>query len=168
VTGQFSMETPEEQPPDPHAAGICKRPGCGNPLPTANRGRGRSRQFCCNECARRYHNDARIPAPRANPPDIADPFAALETLVRQLAVVVRAAGEQAASADVAQVRARMAEAEAARLRAEASAVAAAGHAAAAAKQIEALNQALADAHAQIRATRAELERRDRASPRRPP
>jgi hypothetical protein len=175
VTSQFSAETPEERPPglasppgSPGSAGICKRPGCGNPLPTTNRGRGRARQFCSNECARRYHNDARIPAPRGNTQDSADPLAALETLIRQLAVLVRAAREQAASADAAQVRARVAEAEAARLRAEAarlraeaSAAAAARNMAAATNQIEALNQALADAHAEIRAARAELERRSR-------
>ena len=40
----------------------CKRPGCGNPLP-ADGGRGRHRVFCSDECARRYHNDARLPVP---------------------------------------------------------------------------------------------------------
>ena len=50
------------QPPaDQAAAVLCRRPGCGRPLPVS--GRGRTRQFCSDDCARRYHNDARIPAP---------------------------------------------------------------------------------------------------------
>jgi hypothetical protein len=40
----------------------CKRPGCPNPLPPDG-GRGRQRVFCSDDCARRYHNDARIPVP---------------------------------------------------------------------------------------------------------
>ncbi|HEX2746324.1 MAG TPA: hypothetical protein VHN16_18250, partial [Streptosporangiaceae bacterium] len=67
-------------PPDGQVPGAapaaCKRPGCGNPLPAQDR--GRSRQFCGPECARRYHNDARIPAPAATAADTpADPLAAL-------------------------------------------------------------------------------------------
>ena len=48
------------QPASEAAAVICRRPGCGQPLPAP--GRGRARQFCSDDCARRYHNDARIPA----------------------------------------------------------------------------------------------------------
>ncbi|HSZ38973.1 MAG TPA: hypothetical protein VK817_03355 [Trebonia sp.] len=80
MTGQFS---------------VCKRPGCGKPLPVSH-GPGRARQFCSPECARRYHNDARGPAPRTAPAEPADPFAALESLLRQLTVTVRAIREQAA------------------------------------------------------------------------
>jgi hypothetical protein len=31
-------------------ATICKRPGCGSPLPAQDR--GRNRQFCSTDCAR--------------------------------------------------------------------------------------------------------------------
>ena len=55
----------------------------------------------------------------------ANPLVALESLVRQAAVLVRAALEQAAAVDPAQVLAQLAEAEAARQRAEALASAAA-------------------------------------------
>jgi hypothetical protein len=105
------------------AAVICKRPGCGNPLPAQDR--GRNRQFCSDSCARRYHNDARIPAPAAITSADQDPLAALDALTRQAAVLVRAAREQAASLDPAAVRAQIADAEAARRRAEAAAVTAA-------------------------------------------
>src|SRR6266702_4606305 len=103
------------------APAACKRPGCPNTLPPP--GRGRARQFCSDDCARRYHNDARIPAPAAAPAGDTDPLPALEVLLRQAAVLVRAAREQAASLDPAAVRAQIAEAEAARRRAEAAAVA---------------------------------------------
>jgi hypothetical protein len=96
------------QPPaDQAAAVICRRPGCGRPLPAS--GRGRTRQFCSDDCARRYHNDARIPAPAAVPVPVGDtdPVAALDTLIRQAAVLVRAAREQAASLDPAAVRAQI-------------------------------------------------------------
>jgi len=96
------------------AHAICRRPGCGSPLPAP--GRGRTRHFCSDDCARRYHNDARIPAPAAVPAGDPDPVAALDTLIRQAAVLVRAAREQAASLDPAAVRAQIAEAEAARRR----------------------------------------------------
>src|SRR6266567_2674424 len=104
-------------PPDGQVPGtasaVCKRPGCGNPLPA--RDRGRARQFCGAECARRYHNDARISAPAATAADTpADPLAALEGVIRQAAVLIRAARQQAAGLDPARVRAQVAEAEAAR------------------------------------------------------
>jgi hypothetical protein len=157
VTSQCSAERPEEQPSDTLDPAICKRPGCGNPLPVSTRGRGRSRQFCSNECARRYHNDARIPRPRTTePPDSRDPLTALDALIRQAAVFLRAAREQAASMEAAQVRAHLAESEAARLRAEASAAAAATRAAKAQDQVQALTEALAAARAEVRAVNAEL------------
>jgi hypothetical protein len=122
----------------------------------ANKGRGRTRQFCSNECARRYHNAARIPSPRASPPDAGNPLAALDSLIRQAAVLVRAALDQDARVDPAYVRAQLAEAEAARLRAEALALAAAARAGEAQKRIEALTEELAAACEEARAARAAL------------
>jgi hypothetical protein len=134
------------QPPaDQAAAVICRRPGCGRPLPAP--GRGRTRQFCGDDCARRYHNGARVPAPAAVPVGDTDPLAALDTLIRQAAVLVRAAREQAASLDPAAVRAQIAEAEAARRRAEAAAITAAAHAAEARQETDALAEALTAARA---------------------
>ena len=126
-------------------AAVCKRPGCGHPLPPAP-ARGRNRQFCSTDCARRYHNDARIPAPAATPvTSDTDPLTSLEALIRQAAVLVRAAREQAASLDPAAVRAQIAEAEAARRRAEATAVTATAQAAQALQETGALAEALAAA-----------------------
>jgi len=126
------------------AAVICRRPGCGAPLPAS--GRGRTRQFCSDDCARRYHNDARIPVAAAAPlTSGTDPLAALESLLRQAVVHARAAAEQAASLDPAAVRAQVAEAEAARRRAEAAAVTAAAREAEARQETQALAEALAAA-----------------------
>ena len=125
------------------AHAICRRPGCGSPLPAP--GRGRTRQFCSDDCARRYHNDARTPAPAAIPIGDTDPVAALDTLIRQAAVLVRAAREQAASLDPDAVRAQIAEAEAARRRAEAAAITAAAQADQARQDTDALAEALAAA-----------------------
>ena len=94
----------------------CKRPGCPNALPPDG-GRGRHRVFCSDECARRYHNDARIPVPAAPGGQDADPLAALEQALRQAAVLARTARDQAAALDPARVRADIADAEAARRRA---------------------------------------------------
>jgi len=151
------------QVPGAPAPAVCKRPGCGNALPGQDR--GRTRQFCSDECARRYHNDARVPAPAAVPADSsADPLAALDTVIRQAAVLTRAARDMAAGLDPARVRAQIAEAEAARRRAEAAAVTAEARAAqaatAAARQATqaaeaALEQARRDAAGQIAAAQAE-------------
>ena len=123
---------------------ICRRPGCDRPLPA--RGRGRNRVFCSDDCAQRYHNDARIPAPAAGTlTGDQDPLAAPGALTRQIAVLVRAAREQAASLDPAHVRAQVAEAEAARRRAEAAAVTAQAQAAEAREETAALAGALAAA-----------------------
>src|SRR5258707_499273 len=119
---------PDPQMPGASAPALCKRPGCGNTLP--DRDRGRTRQFCSDQCARRYHNDARISAPAAplaadssaDPlaaDSSADPLAALDAVIRQAAVLTRAALEMTASLDPARVRAQIADAEAARRRAEA-------------------------------------------------
>src|SRR5215469_1848138 len=96
----------------------CKRPGCGNAVPPGT-GRGRHRVFCSDDCARRYHNDARLPAPGSTTTE-PDPLAALDPLIRQAAVLIRAARDQAAALDPASVRAQLADAEAARRRAEAA------------------------------------------------
>ena len=127
---------------DDPATAICKRPGCSNPLPEAG-ARGRNRQFCGPDCSRRYHNDARIPTPAATAvTSDTDPLTVLETLLRQAAVLVRTAAQQAASLDPAAVRAQVAEAEAARRRAEAAAVTAAAQAAQALGETAALAEAL--------------------------
>ncbi|HEX6523033.1 MAG TPA: hypothetical protein VF070_23985 [Streptosporangiaceae bacterium] len=123
----------------------CRRPGCTRPLPAHER--GRSRQFCSDECARRYHNDARIPPPRAagtgQPGE--DPLTTLDALLRQAAACAKTAREQAAALDPAQVRAQIADAEAARRRAEAAAVTAAARQAEAEAEAQALTDALAAA-----------------------
>ena len=140
MTSNPPVGRPDSQLPGTSARAVCKRPGCGNILPGQDR--GRTRQFCSTDCARRYHNDARIPAPPAAAlADSSDPLAALDAVIRQAAVLTRAAREMAASLDPAQVRAQVAEAEAARRRAEAAAVTADARAA----QAEAETQALAEA-----------------------
>jgi hypothetical protein len=67
----MTSNPPDGQVPGASAPAVCKRPGCGNPLPAQDR--GRTRQFCSTDCARRYHNDARIPAPAAVPPSADSP-----------------------------------------------------------------------------------------------
>ena len=173
MASEFSAEDPYDQPVNRggRAGGgpvLCKRPGCGKPLPVPQ-GRGRTRQFCSNECARRYHNDARVPSarvPSARVPsvrtptlDADDPLAALDSLIRQAGTLVRAALDQADKADGASILAQLAEAEAARLRAEALASAATARAIAAQQQVDALTEALAATREEARAAREELRRR---------
>ena len=150
----------EGQPQPPAAAQACKRPGCARPVP-ASAGRGRSRVFCSDECARRYHNDARLPAPGAGPDNgDADPLAALEQLLRQAGACARAAREQAAALQPARVRADIAGAEAARRLAEAAAATAAALQAEAEAETRALAEALDAARADqdsARALAAELD-----------
>lgn len=143
----MTSNPPETQP----AAGLCKRPGCGSPLPDQDR--GRTRQFCSHDCATRYHNGLRIPAP-APADSTADPLAALDALLRQAAVLARAAREQAARLDPARVRAQIAEAEAARRQAEAAAVTAAARAAEALAETQALAEALDAARDDVRTAQA--------------
>jgi hypothetical protein len=139
------------------APGICKRPGCGNVTPVQDR--GRTRVFCSDDCARRYHNDARLPAAAAQLPadSPADPLTALDALIRQAAVLTRTAREQAAGLDPARVRAQIADAEAARRRAEAATVTAEARAAEAAAETQALAEALDAAREDTRAAQAEAE-----------
>lgn len=148
---------------EPGSQGVCKRPGCGNPLPPS--GRGRARQFCSPGCARRYHNAARVPAHVAMPVDGGDPVAALEALVRHATVLVRTVREQTTSLDPARVRAEVAEAQAARARAEASAAAANARAEEAISEIEALAESIEELRAErdeslasLRREREELDR----------
>src|SRR5581483_11461486 len=119
---------------DDHGA-VCKRPGCGQLLPAQER--GRTRQFCSTDCARRFHNDSRIPAPAAGAGE-PDPLTALDALIRQ-----------AASLNPASVRAQIADAEAARRRAEAAAVTAQAQAAEALQETAALTEALAAARGDL-------------------
>jgi hypothetical protein len=119
----------------------CKRPGCGNLIPPGA-GRGRHRVFCSDDCARRYHNDARIPAPIPAASGDGDALAALEQALRQAAVLARAARDQAAALDPARVRADIADAEAGRRRAEAAAVTAQARQAEAEAEAQALAEAL--------------------------
>jgi hypothetical protein len=121
---------------------ICKRPGCGNAVPPGS-GRGRHRVFCGDDCARRYHNDARAPAGGGSGEQ--DPLAMLEALVRQAAVLVKAARDDAAGLAPARVRAEIADAEAARRRAEATAVTAQARQAETESEAQALAEALAAA-----------------------
>ena len=154
MTSNPPAGSPEGQVPGAPAAAICKRPGCGNILPAGER--GRARQFCGDACARRYHNNARVPVlSGAAPADSsADPLAALDTVIRQAAVLTRAAREQAAALDPARVRAQIAEAEAAQRRAEAAAVTAEARAAEAAAESQALAEALDAARQDTRAAQA--------------
>jgi hypothetical protein len=148
----MTSTTPDEQQPGT-AARACRRPGCGNPLPAQDR--GRTRQFCSTECARRYHNDARPPAaPATVTDDSTDPLAALDAMIRQGAVLVRAAREQADSLDPARVRAQVADAEAARRRAEAAAVTAEARRAEAGAETLAMSEGLDAARADTRAAQA--------------
>src|ERR1039458_5317131 len=119
----------------------CKRPGCGSAVPPGA-GRGRHRVFCSDDCARRYHNDARIPAPAAGGSGDGDPLTVLEPLLRQAAVLARAARDQAAALDPARIRADIADTEAARRRAEAAAVTAPARQAEPATRAQALAEAL--------------------------
>src|SRR5262245_54177710 len=109
MTSNPPAGSPGDQVPGTPAPGICKRPGCENITPA--RDRGRTRVFCSDDCARRYHNDARVTAAAAAqlPADpAADPLAALDAVIRQAAVLTRAARDQAAGLDPARVRAQIA------------------------------------------------------------
>src|SRR5229473_2162783 len=145
------------QVPGTSAPAVCKRPGCGNALPGQDR--GRTRQFCGDECARRYHNDARVPAPAAAVPadSSADPLAALDAVIRQAAVLTRAARDMAAGLDPARVRAQVAAAQA---EAAGQATAARAEAARCARERDDATQAARRADAEVaRARQAEADAR---------
>src|SRR5216683_1245814 len=110
--------------------GQCKRAGCGRPLPPGDR--GRSRQFCSDECRIRHYNAQRGQAAIPAPPPADGPEASLARLSQLLAEASRlasAASAQVAAADPGRVAAVLAEAEAARRRAEAHAATASAQAA---------------------------------------
>lgn len=102
--------------------GICKRPGCGKPVPET--GRGRRRVFCSDDCSRRFYNAARYQSGErpAGGDARVDPLGELEGLMRESGRLIKAARDQAAGLDPARVRADLADAEAARRRAEAAVV----------------------------------------------
>jgi hypothetical protein len=110
--------------------GHCKRAGCGKPLPPG--GRGRSREFCSDECRIRHYNAMRGQAAVATPPPTGGPEAGLARLAQLLTESSRlaaAVSAQVAEAEPGRVAAVLAEAEAARRRAEASAATASAQAA---------------------------------------
>jgi hypothetical protein len=114
--------------------GRCKRAGCGRPLPPGER--GRSRQFCSDECRIRHYNAMRGTASAPAPPPADGPQASLGRLSQLLAEASRlaaVASAQVAEADPGRVAAVLAEAEAARRRAEAHAATASAQAAEAAE-----------------------------------
>jgi chromosome segregation ATPase len=148
--------TSQPQPAGSQDLAACRRPGCGQPLPPP--GRGRTRQFCSDDCARRYHNDARIGVPAASGDQDTDPLAALEQALRQAAVLARTARDQAAALDPARVRAGIADTEAARRRAEAAAVTAQARQAEAEAEAQALAEALQAARDETRRTRDDAAR----------
>lgn len=142
MTSDFLGRGAEGSTSAAHGAAICKRPGCGKQVPVTTR--GRTRQFCSNECARRYHNDARGATRKLRAAEAEDPLARLEDLLPQVMTCLRAIREQLANADASQARAQLAEAEALRRYAEAEAAAA--------------RTALAAARSDALAARAEAER----------
>ena len=137
--------------PGPDVAGeaiprVCKRPGCGSPVPWS--GRGRTRLFCGDACSRRFHNAAR-PATggvAVSPEQAGDPLGALEALIGQAGSLIMLARGQAAALDPETVAVQLAEAEAARRRAEARAVTAEARAAEAEQEVLAALDAAAAAH----------------------
>lgn len=116
---------------------VCKRPGCGNLVPAA--GRGRTRLFCGDVCSRRFHNAARPVAGggAVSPEQAGDPLGALAALIAQAGSLLEMAREQAAALDPEMVAVQLAEADAARCRAEARAVTAEAQAAEAEQEMRA-------------------------------
>jgi len=126
---------------------VCKRPGCGNLVPVA--GRGRTRVFCGDVCSRRFHNAARPAAGggvAVSPEQAGDPLGALAALITQAGSLLEMAREQAAALDPEMVAVQLAEAEAARCRAEARAVTAEAQAAEAEQEMRAALEEAVAAH----------------------
>ena len=154
--------------------GCCKRAGCGRPLPPGER--GRSRQFCGDECRIRHYNGLRGQAAVPAPPPADGPEASLGRVAQLLAEASRlaaTASAQVAAADPGRVAAVLAEAEAARRRAEAHAATASAQAGESAESAAAAWEAAdaaeaardaAQARAQAAAERArELEQQSAAT-----
>jgi hypothetical protein len=114
---------------------VCKRPGCGNPVPWS--GRGRIRLFCGDACSRRFHNAGRPAAGgvAVSSEQAGDPLGALAALVGQAGSLITLARGQVAALDPEVVAVQLAEAEAARRRAEARAVTAEARAAEAGQEM---------------------------------
>jgi hypothetical protein len=125
---------------------VCKRPGCGNLVPAA--GRGRTRVFCGDMCSRRFHNAARPGAGSVavSPEQAGDPLGALAVLLAQAGSLLEMARGQAAALDPEMVAVQLAEADAARCRAEARAVTAEARAAEAEQEMRAALEEAAAAH----------------------
>jgi endogenous inhibitor of DNA gyrase (YacG/DUF329 family) len=120
---------------------VCKRPGCGNPVPRS--GRGRIRLFCGDACSRRFHNAGR-PAAGAvavSSEQAGDPLGVLAALIGQAGSLITLARGQVAALDPEVVAVQLAEAEAARRRAEARAVTAEARAAEAEQEMVAALEA---------------------------
>src|SRR5260221_3438474 len=118
----------------------CKRPGCGNDLPSHDR--GRPRVFCGDECARKYANASRSSHPQALAGQDTDALAELERLLSKATALTRQAAVQAQQTDPAHVRVQLADAEAARRRAEATAQVAHAQAAGQTHEAQAASEAL--------------------------
>jgi hypothetical protein len=125
---------------------VCKRPGCGNLVRVA--GRGRTRLFCGDVCSRRFHNATRPAAGGGlvSPEQAGDPLGALAALIAQAGSLLEMAREQAAALDPETVAVQLAEAEAARCRAEARAVTAEARAAEAEQEMRAALEEKSAAH----------------------
>src|SRR5712691_1771664 len=118
--------------------GRCKRAACGRPLPPGER--GRSRQFCSDECRIRHYNAMRGTPAAPAPPAADGPEASLSRLAQLLTEASRlasAASAQVAAADPGRVAAVLADAEAARRRAEAHAATTSSQAAESAESADA-------------------------------
>src|SRR5512140_2345220 len=102
------------------AAARCKRAGCRPPPPPAER--GRSRQFCSDECRRRHYNALRgtagVPAPEPAPDGPGAVLGHLAQLLAEASRLTARAAAQVAESDPERTAAVVAEAEAARRRAE--------------------------------------------------
>jgi long-chain fatty acid transport protein len=71
--------------------GICKRAGCGRPLPAGER--GRARRFCSDQCRTRHYNAQRGQAPVPVPPPAGGP----EENLGRLSVLLAEAGKLASA-----------------------------------------------------------------------
>ena len=142
-------------------SGRCKRPECGRPVPPGER--GRSRQFCGDDCRIRHYNAMRGQVPAAAPPPADGPEAGLGRLAQLLAEASRlacAVSAQVAEADPGRVAAVLAEAEAARRRAGAHAATAAAQAAESAESASAAWEAADAAESGRAAAQASAEAAD--------
>jgi hypothetical protein len=163
MNGQILLPGPagDAAPPAADAPRRCKQPGCGSELPAAA-GRGAPRVFCSPACSRKWHNDNRLGAGAAGPPQAAadsGPLAGLQQLLARAAELAGAAAAQLADADPGRVTAALAAADAARRQAQAETAVAQAQAAGAVQEAQAATAAM---HAARDDTRAALEAADAA------